>query len=1689
MLKLLAATTLLALGLTATPAYADPVSGILFLASAVGVSVGAASVVALSAFFAAYGLTLAVVALNVYGASSARRKARRESERARREYNSNLTDRAVTVLQPDPPWRVVYGRCIAGGDIVAIFTSDKPSTKSDGTPYTKPDAYKHLVIHLASHEVEAIHDVLIDGVRIGTLDANGWVVSTSAGTGKDYTTSSTLPIGSTSIPVAAGTGTILAGDEVSFSGDSKRYRVTVGITAAGQTLTIAAPGLETLVSSATAIQLGNEFTKKVDGNRDINLAAGASFTSATPILSVLSSGRSANSLVDGDNAGWVDSPYTLTGGGFTLTNTGSLPATISYTTNGSLSSIRVLKHLGGTDQTVDTVLSGMFPDKWTADHRLRGCAYVVVTLDLEEQRFQGGPPQMAFEISGRKVFDPRTGLTAYSNNNALIIRDFLMAPWGFEVVSTDINNAYVIAAANACDVSTTFSSLTPSGSTVTRTEPLYTCNGAFTTNDGPEAVLEELAESMAGYVMYGGEWLIAPGTWTTSAMDLTDDDLDGQISIAQAGAGMDSLFNGAHASYLAYGRTSPSDMVPYQNSTFLAADGGRELWSNFTFPYTDSEARARNLARIFTERNRDGLIIQYPAKMNAWVLRVGERVRVTSAEYGFTNKYFRVTDWQFGINSAVNLTLQEDSAAAYDQSDAVLADPTPNTDLPNPNIVAEIRTLATESGTPHLMRLGDGTIVPRVRVTWAPVTSAYVVPGGRIEVSWQVVGITAWNTISVLPDETSTYLNGVLEGTRITVRAVVVNSIGVRSNPVFTSHLVVGKTAPPSDVANIAATVSKGIITWSWDACNDLDYAETQARIGGTDWASAAPEWTGSANRYSKVVSAVGTYTLRVRHVDASGNLSTGTAVMSVPVTVTDIAQDGQVALTIEIFQQAASAPATPTGGSYTFSTNTLVPPAGWTRSRPTSSTTPTWATTFLFITSTPSSAVTAGTWASPVKVAQDGAPGANGTSGTNGVTPIIGYLTNDSYSVATINDGSGGDYSGAGGIFKVFNGITDVTGASVTYSVQSSSGISGLTINSAGVYSLTGTSADTGTATLRAIYSGVTIDKVYSISRSKAGAGGAGSVGASGTSVATVYMYQWSTVQPSNPTASSTFTWATAANASYTGTNGWQTGLPANPGTPGVLLWVAQKSISAAATTTSSTVDWTTGVTVSALSANGANGTAGGAGATGANGARFALAQVFQWAATIPTISGSNTYQWATSTFTAAVPSGWSTSAGASPSTGFTLWQATVKLVDTLTVSSSSVDWTTASISAIGYAGANGADGADGSAASAGASARIAYAKSTSNPLAGTPTTFNTSGSSTFPSTNTWGGAEVWGATVPSFTAGEAVFQINGIYNPTTDITVWGLPYLSSLKVGSLSAISANLGAITAGSLNIGSGTLTMDAAGNLVGRSITIQDSAGNVRFSSGVPLNWANISAQPAGIFNSNVTINANGTLQGGGGGQVTTLPVVDINAERETNRDFVWYSVGTTREFKHAAAIGLSDSDGYWLTLETIKQFTQGGGGYPGYQYAYQQEKTWRRRAADDTGTTFTSWVQDLDRNAYTGELNATYGANTSNAAPGLINSNISIAANGALSGGGGGAVSFAGLGGGSMGLINQITSGNAATYIAAAAIPAALIGSLNVGLLSTAMNPGSSVGRVEMQTNVIRVYDSSNNLRVKIGYLL
>lgn len=89
------------------------------------------------------------------------------------------------------------------------------------------------------------------------------IASHTAGTGTSYVTNTgaTYAVGTTTIAVDTGSGTVLAGDVVTFAGDSNKYVVTSALS--GGSLTIAAPGLRQTLADGVAMTVTSAYTGNV----------------------------------------------------------------------------------------------------------------------------------------------------------------------------------------------------------------------------------------------------------------------------------------------------------------------------------------------------------------------------------------------------------------------------------------------------------------------------------------------------------------------------------------------------------------------------------------------------------------------------------------------------------------------------------------------------------------------------------------------------------------------------------------------------------------------------------------------------------------------------------------------------------------------------------------------------------------------------------------------------------------------------------------------------------------------------------------------------------------------------------------------------------------------------------------------------------------------------------------------------------------------------------------------------------------------------------------------------------------------------------------------------------------------------------------------------------------------------------
>lgn len=111
----------------------------------------------------------------------------------------------------------------------------------------------------------------------------------------------------------------------------------------------------------------------------------------------------------------------------------------------------IRKHLGEANQTADSVAVGNI-DGWTNNHRLRGIAYLYITMKKNQDVFPTGLPNISAIVEGPNLYDARTGTLRWSTNIGMYCHDFLRSEeYGYGIFEDDVDETNVAAQLNICD--------------------------------------------------------------------------------------------------------------------------------------------------------------------------------------------------------------------------------------------------------------------------------------------------------------------------------------------------------------------------------------------------------------------------------------------------------------------------------------------------------------------------------------------------------------------------------------------------------------------------------------------------------------------------------------------------------------------------------------------------------------------------------------------------------------------------------------------------------------------------------------------------------------------------------------------------------------------------------------------------------------------------------------------------------------------------------------------------------------------------------------------------------------------------------------------------------------------------------------------------------------------------------------
>jgi len=491
--------------------------------------------------------------------------------------------------------------------------------------------------------------------------------------------------------------------------------------------------------------------------------------------------------------------------------------------------VSIEKKLGGGTQTAFTALKAALPDKWTENHRLRGCAAIHLRLTYDQDAYPGGIPNITVDLEGKNdIWDPRTQASVYSENPALCLADYMAnTTWGIgaRVGQPDgIDEMALIEAANICDEPV---ALAGGGA-----EPRYACNGVITLSEVPKTIIEGLLTSFAGRCAFsGGSWRIHAGAWRAPSVALTADHVrEAGLTLATR-VTMSSNFNGVRGQFVSpQNDWQPDDFPAYASAAYLAEDGGEQKWRDISLPFTISATMAQRLAKIELERARRQMTVRLSGKLSAWAATVGDVVTLSYDRWGFAAKPFEVQGVSLDLAASGDaalllpeLVLRETSPLVYDwaASEAQIYAAAPRTALPNAyDIPAPGPPTVTEDL--YVTRDGGGLKV-LARVGWEAAPSGFVA-GYQLQArqsaggDWLDYGRT---------DGTNLEIRDIAPGVwQFRVKAISV--LGVSSVWQSASVEVLGLTAPPAELGSVTLQTAGGLAILKWARSVDPD-----VRVGG----------------------------------------------------------------------------------------------------------------------------------------------------------------------------------------------------------------------------------------------------------------------------------------------------------------------------------------------------------------------------------------------------------------------------------------------------------------------------------------------------------------------------------------------------------------------------------------------------------------------------------------------------------------------------------------------------------------------------------------------------------------------------------------------------------------------------------------------------------------------------------------
>lgn len=481
---------------------------------------------------------------------------------------------------------------------------------------------------------------------------------------------------------------------------------------------------------------------------------------------------------------------------------------------------------GHPDQTACMTLVNAIPDEWTVDHRLRGVAYVYVRMKYDRNAFPRGLVFPTFKIKGRKIYDPRTGLTAWSENPALCVLDYLRSVYSVQCPDDLIDFESFIAAANICDELVESADPANVVNGVPGRVKRYTLNGVFEASSSPVPVIETMEGACAGKLVFTqGKYRFYAGAYRHPGADdvLTAEYLRDDPTF-RAHVGRQQRVNVARGTYREPRQDwQETDFAAQQLPAAVIAEAG-EIVESYNFPATIYGATAQRLAKLAMLRARSTTPLILRCNWAALRWRLWDVLTVHLPEINEQGRTFRIIDYTFAQGGGIDVTLVPDEAWHYAWDG--LVDEVIVKDVPTPDFNSTPPPVTGLVAAGEMTSEGEGgTQVPAISARWNKTADSFM---EHYEVQVKSVLDSNWDNATSATTKTANFTStAVVAGEEYDLRVRIERGDGTYGPwTEDLATLVLGDDIDPNPPTALSVT-GTGTVTIHWTTPDGRDFRKS----------------------------------------------------------------------------------------------------------------------------------------------------------------------------------------------------------------------------------------------------------------------------------------------------------------------------------------------------------------------------------------------------------------------------------------------------------------------------------------------------------------------------------------------------------------------------------------------------------------------------------------------------------------------------------------------------------------------------------------------------------------------------------------------------------------------------------------------------------------------------------------------